>query len=187
MFRSRPITALLLAFAALFSSPAMAATTITVTGTFDGTLAGQGFAGQALTFTGTTVADQPDEVFGEFQYLLASLVVTMGGTDLTVGEPAMFFVAPAGSLAGFVDPDASRGLIRFDYAMGNAVLDDALTQAFATSGGALRIGAGSGLNVTGVTLSSAVPEPGAWVVMLVGIGGTGIAMRRRRIVTEVAA
>jgi hypothetical protein len=36
------------------------------------------------------------------------------------------------------------------------------------------------LRLGGVSVSSAVPEPGTWAMMLLGFGGMGVAMRRRR-------
>jgi hypothetical protein len=178
-FRLFAIT--LLALAPLAASPAGAAS-IMIAGTFDGTFADRSFAGKAVTFHGTTVADAPDEVFDERQYALSSLVVTLDGTDLVVTEPTMFFIAPLSRLAGIVDPDASRGLIRFDYSRNNIVLVDALTQSFATGSGLLRLGAGTGVRVSGIELSStasAVPEPASWAMILIGIAGAGTALRRQ--------
>jgi hypothetical protein len=46
----------------------------------------------------------------------------------------------------------------------------------------------TGAGTIGYTLTTAgVPEPAAWAMMLVGVGGVGAAMRRRSVKTRLAA
>ncbi len=37
-----------------------------------------------------------------------------------------------------------------------------------------------GFKLTAITVTPAVPEPGTWAMMLIGFGGVGVALRRRR-------
>lgn len=179
----------LLAVSPLVAHPAAAAD-IMIAGTFDGSLGSQSFAAQAMSFHGSTVADDPDEVFDELQYALSSLTVTLQGTNYIVTEPTMFFFAPSSSLAGIVDLDASKGLIRFDYGRNNAVLVDALTQSFATDHGTLSIGVGTGVRFSGVNLpggAGAVPEPATWAMMLIGFAAAGTVLGRRTRATKASS
>ncbi len=163
-----------------FHAPAATAAVIdiSITGTFDGSFAGQSFADRAITFAGTTDTDTPDEVFDEYHYRLASLSVTLDGVRHQVDEAAIFFIAPLSQLAGIADPDATKGLVRFRYDLGNSFYTDAQTQAFSTSGGALLLQAGSNIALASVS-NAAVPEPGTWMMMLLGFAAVGIATRRR--------
>lgn len=151
---------------------------ISITGTFDGTLDGRSFSASSLTFTGVSEEDAPEEVFDEYQYRLASLSVTVDGTEHRVTEAAMFFFAPLSRLAGIVDPDATKGLVRFDYGAGNRFHTDAQTQPFTTSGGSLLLSAGTNIALNGQTVA-AVPEPESWALMMLGFGAVGLAQRRR--------
>lgn len=157
---------------------AAAALPISITGTFDGTFDGRSFAGSSLTFVGTSEEGAPEEVFDEFHYRLASLTVTVDGTEHRVTEAAMFFFAPLSRLAGIVDPDATKGLVRFDYGAGNRFHTDGQTQPFTTSGGTLLLRAGTNIAVNGPTIA-AVPEPESWGLMMLGFAAVGFAQRRR--------
>ncbi len=181
----RLLAAVLLVVSPVLATPATAATfDITITGIFDGSLAGLDFSGRSLALTGTTDSDDTDEVFDEIQHPLSSLTVRLDGTEYRVTDAAIFFVSSLSGLAGIVDPDASRGLVRFDFNRNNAVIVDDLVQPFATSGGALRIGTGSGVAVRGVTLPTAapaVPEPSSWTMMLLGFMLTGVVVRKSKV------
>lgn len=73
-------------------------------------------------------------------------------------------------------------------------------QSAARTNGRLTFLAGAGPSITGLTLTSsgnslevdnfgitaAVPEPGTWAMMLLGFGGMGVALRRRRKLTNIA-
>lgn len=168
-----------------FGTPAAAvAMNFSIVGTFDGSLDGHLFTGRALTFAGTSESDTPEEVFDEYQYRLTSLSVMLDGSEHQVIEPSLFFIAPLSHLAGIVDPDASKGLVRFDYSMGNHFYTDAQTQPFSTSGGLLLLRAGTDIALTGVSIA-AVPEPKVWAMMIAGFGMIGGMMRRRRTVLSV--
>lgn len=180
---SRMIAAASLAIAPVATTPAAAAiVNVTLTGTFNGMLGGNGFADQALSISGVTDTDTVDEVFDEFHYVLSALSVRFNGSSYDISEPTIFFIAPKSQMAGFADPDASKGLVRFDFLNGNRVIDDALTQPFETSGGRLQIGAGSNVSISGLAFpaAAAVPEPGTWLMLLLGFAVTGAAVRRRR-------
>lgn len=183
MILLRLLASALLVLTPLATTPAMAAAfDITIAGTFNGSLDGRDFTGRSLIFTGVTDSDDTDEVFDEIHHPFVSLTVRLDDIDYAVTDAAIFFVAPLSGLAGIVDPDASRGLIRFDYTNENIVIVDDLTLSFATSGGALRVGTGSSVSVAGITLpniNTAVPEPAGWVMMMLGFVLTGFAVRKR--------
>ncbi|MEH3123471.1 MAG: PEPxxWA-CTERM sorting domain-containing protein [Sphingomonas phyllosphaerae] len=163
-----------------FGTPAAAAViNLSIVGDFDGSFDGRSFNGRTLTFTGTSESSTPDEVFDEYQYRLTSLSVTLDGKYHQVTEAAMFFIAPLSHLAGIVDPDATKGLVRFDYSIGNRFYTDAQTQPFSTSGGLLMLGAGTNIALSGVSIA-AVPEPGTWAMMIVGLALVGVATRNRK-------
>ncbi|MEH3121666.1 MAG: PEPxxWA-CTERM sorting domain-containing protein [Sphingomonas phyllosphaerae] len=163
-----------------FCTPAAAAVVnLSIVGDFDGSFDGRSFTNRTLTFTGTSESDTPDEVFDEYHYRLTSLSVTLDGTEHQVTEAATFFVAPLSHLAGIVDPDATKGLVRFDYSIDNRFYTDAQTQPFSTSGGLLLLGAGTNIALSGVSIA-AVPEPGTWAMMIVGFALIGVARRNRR-------
>jgi hypothetical protein len=68
--------------------------------------------------------------------------------------------------------------------LGFSTAAGAAVNLFVTNGTSYRVNAG-GLNTGLVTasaspLAAAVPEPATWALMLLGFGGIGIAMRRRR-------
>lgn len=177
------ITAALLAFAPVSATPAAAAiVNVTLAGTFNGMLAGNGFTDETLSFSGVTNTDSVDDVFGEFHYVLSALSVRFDGLSYDISEPTIFFIAPKSRMAGFADPDVSKGLIRFDYLNGNRVIDDGLSQPFETSGGKLQIGAGSNVSISGLAFPppAAVPEPGTWLMLLLGFAVTGAVVRQRR-------
>ncbi len=185
---TRFLAAALLAVLPLAPGSAFAAAlTVSLTGSFDGSLAGRSFSGSALTFTGTADSDVADDVFGESHYALDTLTVTMNGMDYTITEPVMFFIAPDSTLAGFADPDAARSLVSFDYAAANAFYG-AFAGAFSSSGGALAITGARSLALSGVDLpgAAAVPEPASWALMLAGFAIVGGTLRRRRTVVAYA-
>lgn len=182
-FPTKMLAGVLLALAPLVATPATAtAMKIVLTGTFDGSLAGKTFSKQAVTFTGLSDTTGTEEVFDELHHPLSSLTAAWGGKTYKLNEATIFFVAPLSDLAGIVDPDASKGLVRFDYGAGNAFYTDDMTQAFTTSGGALLLRAGSGIRLAGLSLPAttpAVPEPATWAMLLLGFAVTGTALRRR--------
>jgi hypothetical protein len=179
----RLIAAVLLTIAPVTTTPAAAAiVNVTLAGTFNGMLGGSGFADQALSFSGVIDTDTVDEVFDEFHYVLSALSVRFNGSIYVISEPTIFFIAPKSQMAGFTDPDVSKGLIRFDYLNGNRVIDNELNQPFETSGGKLQIGTGSNVSISGLTFppAAAVPELGTWMMLLLGFAVTGAGLRQRR-------
>ncbi len=179
MLRSKNLAATILALLPLASPSAGAvALNLTITGTFEGDLNDQPFSGRTIMFTGMSDSDTPDYVFDEYQYRLTSLTVKLDGTDHQVTEAAMFFIAPLSQLAGIVDPDATKGLVRFSYGSGNSFYTDAQTRMFSTSGDSLLLRAGANISIAGVSIA-AVPEPATWGLMVMGFLSVGTMIRRR--------
>lgn len=180
MPRITMLAAALIALLSFGTPAAAAAINLSITGRFDGSFDGRSFTDHSLSFVGTSESDTPDEVFGEYQYRLTSLSVTLDGAEHQVTEAAMFFVAPLSHLAGIVDPDATKGFVRFDYSSDNRFYTDAQTQPFSTSGGLLLLQAGTNIALSGVSVAP-VPEPGTWAMMIVGFALVGVATRKRRL------
>lgn len=188
MLRSKIFAATLLALTALSAPNAGAvALNLSITGVFDGDLNDQPFSGRTITFTGMSDTDTPDEVFDEYQYQyqLTSLPVKLDGTDHQVTKAAMFFIWPLSQLAGIVDPDTTKGLVRFSYGRGNSFYSDAQTRMFSTSVGPLLIRAGTNIAISGVSIA-AVPEPATWGLMVLGFVSIGTMIRRRRRPSDAA-
>ncbi len=55
-----------------------------------------------------------------------------------------------------------------------------------TINSAAGFGALTQLRLNGADISAPVPEPGTWAMMLLGFGGMGVALRRRRKMTTIA-
>lgn len=83
--------------------------------------------------------------------------------------------AGGGSTGVNIGDAAATGSFSLNF--GNTNLETLTLSNFAVRYQALSVGSGSG---TGQVVTTAVPEPGTWALMLVGFGAIGFAMRRRR-------
>jgi hypothetical protein len=116
-------------------------------------------AGQLNIFLGTTATDATNDT--DFSN------VFLTGTGIA---------APISIAQILGDPNETRALNNFAVGVGTFTLNIQGTPG--TQNGAF------GGNVAFV--SSAVPEPATWAMMLVGFGAIGASMRRRRRVTAIA-
>lgn len=110
----------------------------------------------------------------------------LNDTDATIG----FMTAPTGSLA--LDGANASSLSMFSpYGAGEGGLSGSVTRNINPAGhigniwmiGATNISGllgNDGFKLENVRVSSAVPEPGTWGLMLMGFAGLGMSMRRRR-------
>ena len=103
---------------------------------------------------------------------------------------------PATQIEFIADQSGPYPVMQFQLYSGAPGSGEFLGQSTYTPGATLNFGAGAGSYYAEVTpagigvgggIPSAVPEPSAWALMLVGFGGLGVAMRSRRKLVSVAA
>nr|WP_314445848.1 cistern family PEP-CTERM protein [uncultured Sphingomonas sp.] len=80
-----------------------------------------------------------------------------------------------GGGTGLTNGQSASGSFSLDF--GNANPSLLTLSNFAVRYQGLNVGTGSG---TGQLITTAVPEPGTWALMLIGFGAVGVSMRRRR-------
>lgn len=177
------LSAAAVAMSAFMVAPAMAATPLTVT--YDGSVTGTnsaaagGFSGSA-TIVGLT--DLEDASDGQFNFsnltaLFQGQTFTLENASGVVGLNTFSIFTNGNLFASFNIGDTSR------LATGEAI------SAIITGGepfraipdtGLLQLTGGTGTIRGDVSVAAAVPEPGTWLLMLVGFGAVGASMRRRR-------
>jgi hypothetical protein len=139
-----------------------------LTGTFDLTLVAPLTIGKTTYATGTTILS------GSFAD--ASYSGTIGGTTANIGADIT---------------DLSSGILKFQSGTQSTLsfevnsLAAALTDPLNSSDKGT-LGGSFASNPLG-TFAAAVPEPTSWALMLVGVGGVGGALRRRRVTNTAAA
>ena len=194
------VTAALLAFS-LFAAPANAATEIySITGTGSGTLNGVSFTDTAFRFTLTGdpatlsilgLTSQIDPLTTAVASITGIGAVTFGlPTRLGENNTIIYFGRSAGfdlfdfALASHVDLVSTFGPIP-----GTGVT--ALNQFVdvPTSGGNLTFTRSSNVLFSGLRseIVPSVPEPGTWIMMLVGFGAVGHSVRRRATALQLRA
>lgn len=179
-----------LAATALTATPAMAATTITVTGLVEGLYNGLPYGPQQATFTGVSAQDAPTNNAGTgfFDvYLLESLkVVSLGNTFIFTGTGFNYYTSASANsnYSGFANGVTSN-VIRFANDTGNFISTDNSTFTLTLNGDPVTA------NFTGVggfvaSVAPAVPETATWGMMIAGFGMMGAGMRSRRRSTKVS-
>lgn len=163
--------------------------TYTFSGTFEGTLNGQGFNTFA-TFTGTGDTGSLSTQ-GLTRYVnLDSLFALNNGTTYNVTTTSQFYLNGANYAGLFFGccgnggggfSGTGPGLVGYDAV--SSLATTALTQTFTgpvtftTDQGTVQL-----TNFTGGSFSAslaAVPEPGTWALLILGFGAIGAGMRRR--------
>ncbi len=190
MYLPKILTGIAMAAAAFAATAAHA--TITLLDLED---PGYGATSYSLNFTAsagsTTLTIVGYQVPAEETSTFNSVTPTAGGGNL-LGAGWAFSPAPCGSVAGqFAD---GSGVNELEFL---GVFEDSFdnySQTFATTPGTSYTVAltftdyhsgPSGFHV--LVDASAVPEPASWAFMLVGVGGLGAVMHRRRSVLVAAA
>lgn len=124
-------------------------------------------------FTGTFTFDPETN-----QLLFLDAEFTGPGRDFTSGAVSLFNAAQPCDLNCFVG-SLQNGSFRYSYANGGASLYLGSPLSGTTSVSAVAFSSRP-FDVTGrIQFNGAVPEPGTWVMMLVGFGAIGVSMRRR--------
>lgn len=133
--------------------------------------------------SGMAFNSNPDILGGSASGVFTNLI--SGGNNQVypngVGAVEVCFQSSGNSCAGGgnggVDdgPIAGNGLFTLDFGVNTTPATITLSN-FAVRYQELAVGSGSG---TGRIVGS-VPEPGTWAMMLIGFGGMGVALRRRR-------
>ena len=159
------------------------AATVTVTGQFAGTLAGQPFGPQSAEFTATTTSDTPVsgpvgfEGFDVYELTSLSATSPIGQNlftfDLT-NSPILFYTGGPFSLFGFA---RGTGDNLFSYGPFFALGTDA-TATFTVDGGQ-RVLIDS-VTAASAVITASVPEPATWAMMIGGVGMAGGVLRRRK-------
>ena len=187
----KTINLALTGLALVAAAPAVATPiTYSVTGT-DST--GVNFS---ITGTGDTAS-----VFGFFgdvaavpTVALTSNTITSGANSGSILGSLYFFNNLSFSTAGFnlgLDGDlldfssATFGPYDAVSAVGPVSVSPVYGDSIATSFGSINLGNASNLRFQAV-LQGSVPEPATWSMMLLGFGGMGVALRRRRKTAQLA-
>ncbi|WP_165843996.1 PEPxxWA-CTERM sorting domain-containing protein [Phenylobacterium kunshanense] len=177
-FRIPAVAAAFLAVSA-FAMPASAATVV-----------------KAFEFTANTPGALTPQHAGSFRFSFddVSLAATLEAVDFAIGSTTFttantgirsatigpFVVFELGGLANGIDglnAATNDFYLLFDLALGNPFFDHTQT-GFA--GRVLATGENGRLAMREVTVAAAaVPEPGAWALMILGFGGAGAMLRRK--------
>ena len=176
-------------------------------GTQGSLLASQSFTGTAFTFSGTfnqavyrntlgtldfyfqvlrtgagSISDNPIQSFTVANY--GNFVVDVF-TVLTDPDAGGIFVAanngtPVTTFGRTNDGNVLSANFGANPLTGTENSETVIYRTSATTYGLGTFGVIDGSTLQGLTYAPAVPEPATWAMMLVGFGGIGLAMRRRR-------
>ncbi len=182
----------------LLASSSTAGTALTFSATFNqavyqntsGTL---DFYYQVIRTGAGSAASQEIRSFtvSDFTNFLVSAFVNGADTDgagpfVAVNNPALADGTPSGSTTTF-GRSPSGGVLTTEFgANGLTGTENSTTYIFRTNATAFNqlgfygVIDGSTLSGRAFAPTAAVPEPGTWALMLIGFGGMGVAMRRRR-------
>jgi hypothetical protein len=185
------------------AAPAAAQVTFTgpTTGCFGAACAPGALAvNGGLTFNGGTFNQTTDNTgflaLGGTSDGLGTFTLT-GLSDTYTGDIfrlLVSFSAPTGTTPGSTTYDTLlQGTVTGVNAGGVFVNFDNAVRNFASSAGPftfalndVSISSNSATQIISGQIQAAVPEPGTWAMMLLGFGGMGVALRRRRKLTSIA-
>lgn len=169
---------------AVAATPAAAATPIDITYTGNFTGVNGGPFDDLVSLTGTTTAEDVLDngnftfanLVGNFSTVAGPFTVNFTNASATFNGSGFNLFADGGLLAvfNFASPISGTGLnATFNAMIGQGV---AVNVPEFAQYGSVQINGGAGV----VRVSAAVPEPATWALMLIGFGGMGLAMRRKR-------
>lgn len=153
-----------------------------------------------LTFTGSSFNQTTDNTgflaLGGTSDGLGTFTLT-GAPDTYTGDIfrlLVTFTAPTGASPGnSMFETLLQGTVTGMNAGGVFVNFDNATRTFASSAGPftfalndVSISSNSSTQIVSGQIQAAVPEPGTWAMMLIGFGGMGVALRRRRKLSTIA-
>jgi hypothetical protein len=130
-----------------------------------------------LTDLSFSLAPNADGSFNFFDNLTLAL---QGGTATTVN---FTFVDNFGNTEAFAPLALGNGntFFRFDAIHGQAIASVTMTFGGAPAGVVAGIEDVSQIRLDDVELTTAVPEPATWAMMLIGFGAVGYSMRSRKV------
>jgi len=156
-------------------------------------LTGNTSSGESFSITGLadTSAVAPFGVNSTILFVtLSSNIISVGSNTGSITGDVSFFNNQGLTTAGFSIIGGGGDFVNFSNtlfgsfdlisALGPVAVDRSFTRAFATTFGSVNLGGSTNLGFQAITVSQAVPEPSTWAMMLLGFGGVGVAMRRRR-------
>ena len=195
--------AALAAATVMFAAPAAAQVTFTGTsaGCFGAACApilGASVNG-GLTYTGSSFNQTTDNTgflaLGGTSDGLGTFTLT-GLTDTYTGDIfrlLVSFTAPTSTPSNTTFETLLQGTVTGMNAGGVFVNFDNAVRTFASSAGPftfalndVSISSNSATQIVSGQIQAAVPEPGTWAMMLIGFGGMGVALRRRRSATMIS-
>ena len=157
----------------------------TINATTTGTLNFSLFAGEALS--GTSLASQTTTLTGLRQRALTDFIsVFTGRVALVTGQRyTAVFDSSANVMLGF-GPNSTSPTTDV-YAGGRLFKSDTLDQAcLGNQPSQSASPCDANFRLTTAAAVTAVPEPSSWALLLVGFGASGIALRRRSRVSQIA-
>jgi hypothetical protein len=161
----------------------------TLTGNLSGTLNATAFSDDPFSWTLLADTTGPVSYFGLPALSgLAGAIQLAGFGGLIPTAPLEIAENPEIDGAGFVAPTGTEGVVLSaplfaSYALGDplngAAVDFGSSLPIQTSGGALDIAGATNLRLFAAA-AGGVPETATWWLMIVGFGGVGATLRRRR-------
>ena len=151
-------------------------------------LAGAGAGNVAFDLVGTLSLDGQNFYEDDFTLSVNNVAVLKGTYDLGGGGGNVTFFSPTGTNISTLVPTVffGGGKLRFSVPVNFTSGLNTVHWGYASLPGPSNAGfqglgdEGWGLDNINITGNSAVPEPGAWALMIFGFGAAGAAIRRRR-------
>jgi hypothetical protein len=170
----------------------------TVKGIAASTLQGDAVTG-SFVYDNAVVGSAPDPTFGRVNYLtgVGTMTLFIGSTDFSATGPAFISLQPVPALGKqLFQIDGSAQNTSYSYELetfGTVLFDDVSnlsSVAFTDQSGVIKLIDRSGfwnVELSSVTVTSAVPEPSTWAMMILGFFGIGTMTYRRRKSAMLAA
>jgi PEP-CTERM motif len=173
--------------AVLYSNPALSGAAVSIPNTLGFSYASAAAQSATLTFRllGIGSVDGQNSYQDNLAVALNAINLFTASFSLNGGGASGILANPAGASfsnyvtgAGTFDGGSVDFSVPVSLLAGNNSFSFAYSAPGASNGGGQSLG-DEGFNITNVVLSSAVPEPATWAMMIVGFALVGASMRRR--------